>query len=749
MVSDQHNEHDASFIEFCDEEPVIAALEEPARWRILIVDDDESVHRSVAFALRDMLFLDRKLEFLDAYSAHEALGILRREPDIAAILLDVVMESEHAGLAVVKKIRDELGIADTRIILHTGQPGFAPEISAICDYDINDYRTKSELTRNHLCTCIAAALRAYRQIRRIDTSRHHLRRIIQTGSVSIGEVDEQKFSQGVLALFAGLLDVATIGFVAVHRSQDPVGKADVSLGTSHYAQWVGHDLGQAGLADAAGICLRAAQSGGMQWCALGAALKVSAQDGGYLLLFVEAQQSAAEWLDDTVIETFVGHLGSCLDNRLLLQRLNHDAHFDRLLGLPNRRYLSELLEARCAPRSEQALTLALIDIDDFGGFNEALGQAFGDALLKGLGARLRAGLPQVVTLARISADIFAVLGPNERVCPETLLPMFALPLSVLGEETMVSVSLGLTRLADVESEGGAAVLEAAFQALRAVKSQQRGQLGWYTPEMSRRTHERVTLLAGLRQALRSTGLFVVYQPQVALDDGRLIGLEALVRWRTEAGDFIGPDRFIPVAEQSGLICELGCFVLREALTVLTTLRESGLDAVRMAVNVSAVQFRDPDFLSELGDIIRSVGADSSKLELEITESVAMEDAAYVRASLDTIRQHGIQLAIDDFGTGYSSLAQLKQLSVDRLKIDRAFVKDLDEAAFEASIAGVIVQLGHKLGVEVIAEGVETPEQAALLRRMGCQEAQGYLFGRPMPLPDLLGWIRQHQAGRLH
>jgi EAL domain-containing protein (putative c-di-GMP-specific phosphodiesterase class I) len=187
-------------------------------------------------------------------------------------------------------------------------------------------------------------------------------------------------------------------------------------------------------------------------------------------------------------------------------------------------------------------------------------------------------------------------------------------------------------------------------------------------------------------------------------------------------------------------------VLREALTVLTSLRAAGLEAVRMAVNVSAVQFRDPDFLAELGEIIRSVGADSSKLELEITESVAMEDAAYVRASLDTIREHGIQLAIDDFGTGYSSLAQLKQLSVDRLKIDRAFVKDLDEASFEASIAGVIVQLGHKLGVEVIAEGVETPEQAALLRRMGCQEAQGYLFARPMPLPDLLDWIRQHQAG---
>lgn len=741
------DQHDAGFIEFCDEEPASPVLDEAARWRILIVDDDESVHRSVTFALRDMLFLDRKLEFLDAYSAHEALSILRKETDIAAILLDVVMESEHAGLAVVKRIRDELGIADTRIILHTGQPGFAPEISAICDYDINDYRTKSELTRNHLCTCIAAALRAYRQIRRIDTSRHHLRRIIQTGNVSIGEVDEQKFFQGVLTLFAGLLDVAPHGFVAAHRSEDPPGLARFGLGTSHYAPWVGQELARAEQVDVVAACAQAAERGGLAWCERGVALKVSAQDGGYLLLFIDAQQSAVEWLDDTVIETFVGHLGSCLDNRLLLQRLNHDAHYDRLLGLPNRRYLSELLEARCTPRGEQAMTLALIDIDDFGGFNEALGQAFGDALLRGLGERLRTGLSPAVTLARISADIFAVLGPNEWVCPETLLPMFALPLSILGEETMVSVSLGLTRLADVESEGGAAVLEAAFQALRAVKSQQRGQLGWYTPEMSRRTHERVTLLAGLRQALRSTGLFVVYQPQVALDDGRLMGLEALVRWRTEGGDFVGPDRFIPVAEQSGLICELGCFVLREALTVLTSLRAAGLEAVRMAVNVSAVQFRDPDFLAELGEIIRSVGADSSKLELEITESVAMEDAAYVRASLDTIREHGIQLAIDDFGTGYSSLAQLKQLSVDRLKIDRAFVKDLDEASFEASIAGVIVQLGHKLGVEVIAEGVETPEQATLLRRMGCQEAQGYLFARPMPLPDLLDWIRQHAAGR--
>lgn len=741
---DQRHEPDADFVEFLDEDTAAPLPEVRGSWRVLIVDDDEGVHRSVEFALREMLIFDRRLEFLKAYSGREALEILRHEDHIAAVLLDVVMEHEHAGLALVKQIREELHITDTRIILHTGQPGFAPEISAIRDYDINDYRTKSELTRNHLYTCMASAVRAYRQIRAIETARQHLRRIIHGGSALINEVDEQRFAQGVLTQFADLLGVDATGFVARGKGSQPWEEAQVAWASASYLGHLGHaliDVGEPVLVEG---CRRSIALEGPQWCDGGMALRVSARNGDYLVLFVQAPRSAQEWLDDSVIETFVGHFGSCLDNRLLLQRLHHDAHFDRLLGLPNRRHLSELLDVCCAARSERNATLALIDIDHFGEINEALGQTFGDALLSGLGERLRAGLPQAVTLARISADVFAVLGPTDLVTPETLLPMFALPLAILDEETMVSVTIGLTRLADVEAEGGAAALEAAFQALRAVKSQQRGQLGWYTPEMSRRTHERVTLLNGLRHALRNTGLFVVFQPQVALADGRLIGLEALVRWRTEAGEYIGPDRFIPVAEQSGLISEIGYFVLREALAVLAGLHAEGRSSVRMAVNVSAVQFRHPDFLLELHRIIEGSGADPRSLELEITESVAMEDAAYVRASLDAIRQHGIQLAIDDFGTGFSSLTQLKQLSVDRLKIDRAFVTDLNEAGFEASIAGVVVQLGQKLGIQVIAEGVETPEQAALLRKMGCEEAQGYLFGRPMPLAELQTWMQQHQ-----
>lgn len=307
---------------------------------------------------------------------------------------------------------------------------------------------------------------------------------------------------------------------------------------------------------------------------------------------------------------------------------------------------------------------------------------------------------------------------------------------------MISVSIGLTRLADVEADGGAAALEAGFQALRLAKSKQRGQVAWYTPDLSRQTLERVTMLNGLRHALRSTGLFVVFQPQVSMTDGRLLGLEALVRWRAESGELIGPDRFIPVAEQSGLIRDIGYFVLREALSMLAFLHQQGIKDVRMAVNVSAVQFRQPDFLQRLKSIVNSSGIDPRCLELEITESVAMEYAAYVRATLEAIRNQGILLAIDDFGIGFSSLAQLRQLNFDRLKIDRAFVQDLQEGEIEASIAGVVIQLGQKLGIQVIAEGVETQEQARLLQRLGCQEAQGYLYGRPMTAQDLLQWIAQ-------
>jgi len=745
MTLDKHNGHETDFVGFLEENAEGEVLPVQHAWRVLIVDDDASVHQSIEFALRDLLILDRRLEFLHAQSGDEALKMLARERNIAAIMLDVVMEHEHAGLALVKAIRNDLCITDTRIILHTGQPGFAPEISAIRDYDINDYRTKSELTRSHLYTCLASAVRAYRQIHAIERGRSQLRHIIQAGNALISEVDEIAFVRGTLTQFASLLQCHPDGFAmqgeagAVHAQIRTIWTSD------NYCRYMDKTLDELDDEVIAQCCQRALEDKAVQWCGAGVALRIQAHDGHFLLLFVASEAPEQDLVDDSVIDTFVGHFASCLDNRALLERLHHDAYFDRLLSLPNRRSLTEQLDGAYRTQRHRSMVLSLIDIDHFGEINDALGQAFGDAMLRALAERLRHSLPMQVSLARIAADVFAVLGEGNVVTPAILQPNFSTPLAVLGEETMVSVSIGLTRLGDVETEGGVAALEAAFQALRQAKSSQRGQLVWYTPELSRRTLERVTMLNGLRHSLRSTGLFVVFQPQVALGSGKLLGLEALVRWRTESGELIGPDRFIPVAEQSGLIRDIGYFVLREALSMLSFLHQNGVTGVRMAVNVSAVQFRQPDFLWRLKQVVAASGVDPHSLELEVTESVAMEYASYVHATLEAIRAQGIQLAIDDFGIGFSSLAQLKELKFDRLKIDRAFVQDLREGEIEASIAGVVIQLGQKLGIQVIAEGVETQEQAMLLQQLGCREAQGYLFGRPMTATDLMQWIQQRTA----
>lgn len=711
-------------------------------WRCLIVDDDEGVHQSLAFAMNNLPVLEGRIEWLHAFSAREAREILMREADVAVIMLDVVMENEHAGLDLVRVIRNELKLHDTRIILHTGQPGFAPEITAIREYDINDYRTKAQLTRGHVYTCLSSAIRTYRQIRSIAQGREQLRRIIETGDRLMMQVGEAAFAAGVLSNFAQLLGAPLSGFALAGTGPAAV----LLVAEGEQAERAGCTLASLADEEARTLCLRSMAGSGLAWGERGAALYIRSHADSSLCVYLDLAEADPDVVDPGVIDVFSGHFASCLDNRSLLQQLQHDAYHDRLSGLPNRRALTETLSQHLLDGGLSQQVLALIDIDGFGEINETLGHAFGDALLRGIAGRLLGAASDGVLVTRIAADIFAVLGPAGCVEPEYVLPLFAEPFAVGSEESMVSVTVGFTRLGEVEAQAGGEMLEAAFQALRYAKTYQRGQLAWYDPALTTQTHERVRLLNGLRHALQGEGLFVVFQPQVSLDGRRLLGLEALLRWRNEDGVLIPPDRFIPVAEQSGLIRELGSYVLREACALLARLHAKGYADVRMAVNVSAVQFRHPGFLRELRQIIESSGMDARFLELEITESIAMEDSAYVREALEALRAMGVQLAVDDFGTGYSCLAQLKRLAFDRLKIDKAFVCDLTEADADASIAGVVIQLGQRLGKQVIAEGVETTEQAAILQRLGCHEAQGFLYARPMPVAELYRWMQARQQG---
>jgi EAL domain-containing protein (putative c-di-GMP-specific phosphodiesterase class I) len=290
-------------------------------------------------------------------------------------------------------------------------------------------------------------------------------------------------------------------------------------------------------------------------------------------------------------------------------------------------------------------------------------------------------------------------------------------------------------------------LKDANIALKRAKKTRRGGFVMFSSEMGSDIRERVRLLQHLRQAVESERLFIVYQPQVNLVTGQLVGMEALIRWRNEDGTFVPPDRFIPLAEASGMIVAIGDWVLRMACHELVRIQALGYPDLRISVNVSQVQFRHPEFLEKLSAALLDTGIKSKHLELEITESVAMEDADFMLETLHMVRDMGISIAIDDFGTGYSSLSQLRQLPIDRLKIDRAFVSELSQQVSGGHIASMVIELGRNLNLTVIAEGIEEERQAQTLRELGCHEGQGYLYSRPLTSIELREWLQARASAR--
>lgn len=580
---------DTDTLHFLDDDQPTGAAKELV-WRLMVVDDEPDVHRATTFALTGVKILGRPLEFLHAYSATEAESLLRSEQDVAVVLLDVVMEREDAGLALIKTIRQDLKLTELRIILRTGQPGYAPEIETIHDFDINDYKTKSELTRTKLYATVTAALRAFEQIRKLDEL----------------------------------------------------------------------------------------------------------------------------------------------------------AFYDHLCNLPNRNRFLGLSDDRLASGRHLDDVMAILDIDDFSEINDALGHQQGDRLLQAVAERLKLEMSAEVVLARIGSDTFGLMGSSRVVDPITLLALFRTPFEVQDDSMVVTATMGLTKLLGRDVLARDAIKDANI-ALKQAKKTRRGSFVMFSSEMGSEIRERVRLLQNLRQAVESERLFVVYQPQMNLQTGAVVGMEALIRWRNEDGSFVPPDRFIPLAEASGMIVAIGDWVLRTACHELVRLQAMGIADLRMSVNVSQIQFRHPEFLDKLNAALLDTRINPKCLELEITESVAMDDPQFMLESLHMVRELGISIAIDDFGTGYSSLSHLRQLPIDRLKIDRAFVTELSRDVSGGHIASMVIELGRNLKLTVIAEGIEEEAQAQKLLAMGCHEGQGYLYGKPMTAVLLREWLAAHLA----
>jgi len=736
----EQSKDDQDDLVFLEEHPAPAGTTGARNvWRVMIIDDDEDVHSTTTFALGNLDMQQRPLEFVHAYSAGQARELLKHEQEIAVILLDVVMEQDDAGLHLVRYIRETLKLHDVRIILRTGQPGYAPEIDAIRDFDINDYKTKSELTRIKLFTTVTAAIRSYEQIRKINDSRRGLNQIVQASTQLMTLHGVQNFAAGVLAQIGDLLGCDANGVLCVQECPDDGCHELMVMATAGTFRHLDnitltvredqriHDALEQALAQRRNVY-------GPDYVVLYFAGKASRD----FVAFLEVRRAPTE-IDERLLEVFCSNVAVGLDNVELVTHLHNAAFYDQLSKLPNRTRLVEILDATLAGPARDEATLSLVDLDHFAETNDALGHQFGDLLLVAVAGRLQTELGEQVTVARIGGDIFCVLGDSAQVNPGNILALFQRAFSIDGQDVQLSATLGLVRLNEHEGSGADALKDADI-ALKRAKSQQRAGHFYFSRSMGVEIRERVRMMHALRTAFGQNQLFVVYQPQIDLATRRPVGAEALLRWQTPDGKFISPDRFIPIAEYSGLIIDLGEWVMRTACRELVDLRKAGHQDFMMSINVSQVQFRHPLFLDMLKRALEDTGAPPQNIELEITESMAMEEPDLLIKMLGQIKQTGVSIAIDDFGTGFSSLSYLQRLQIDRLKIDRAFVTEITGSARGSSIAEMVIQLGRNLGLAVIAEGVEDERQAQILQSLGCPLAQGFLFARPMTASALDSWL---------
>jgi EAL domain-containing protein (putative c-di-GMP-specific phosphodiesterase class I)/CheY-like chemotaxis protein/GGDEF domain-containing protein len=699
-----------------------------ARWKILVVDDDEEVHTVTRFVLGESELVGRKLDLIEARNSLEAQNALLHHADIAVILLDVVMEEHDSGLKFARWVRDA-GLADVRIILRTGQPGYAPELDVIRDYDINDYRSKSELTQTRLITSMTAALRSYQQIDMIERSRRGLELIISSCSQLFQKRELASFSHGVLLQIASLCGLEGDGIIC--------STAEASTADPHVISAIG------ALADYIGRGLSELPEGSeLKVATLDAIRRNESSTQGPLVLSVDAPPDRRfvasldhgeplDAMDSALLRVFAANIAVGFENVGLIERLDRLAYWDETSNLPNRhRLISDIAE-----HAADGHYVALVRVDTFADTLIAFGQTMATGQLVSIASRLGAarGGGKVY---RYAEDVLGVI-----VTPGTQLEAWLKDLEqhefqVVGQPMRARFSIGCAPLA---YQGDAALsCDQAYAAMSLPGVSGQGNVRWFEPRIVRDARTRIELIATLRSALEDGDVDIVFQPLVDMATGVCKGFEALSRW-SRFGQPVSPGEFIPLAEQVGLslrIFELG---VRKSAQWLARLERSGRGGYA-SVNLAACDLEREDLVPFVVNLLARCQLPPASLQIEITEQSLIRDFAVSERNLRALKNLGCRIAIDDFGTGYSSLSYIGRLPVDVLKLDRQFVINVVDNVSSQAIVGLTTGLARRLGLDVVAEGVETREQQSTLASLGVIGAQGYFFARPMTVEQLEVWL---------
>ena len=691
---------------------------------VLIADDDPTLRLLASSTLASARF-----RVALASDGKQALELFDRErPDL--VLLDVDMPG-MSGFHVCRSMRERPDASDVPIVMMTGRDDDAA-INAAYDSGATDFVAKPVqwALLPHRARYALRGARASEQLREAQAKNNAI----------LDAIPDMIFTLSGDGMYvdcrAGIHDVAVL------PSEQPVGR-NVS------------ELLPPELAERFRLGIR---------CALDEATTQT-------LFYSLAQTEREHHYEARIVPSGKNQVVAVVRDVTMQRKSEEDirrlAYFDSLTGLPNRRFIIEHLERvlHHAAQVDGQVALLFIDLDGFKRINDSMGHNAGDELLQSVARRLRGQLRATDVVSRMGAlaprldvgrlggDEFTIVVANIEGEAEAgaiarrINDVLREPMTIAGRQMVVTASLGMAMF---PRDGGDAMtlLRHADTAMYHAKESGRNNWQIYNRGMTAQALQRLDLEQCIRQALADNDFQVHYQPQVLSSDGAILGLEALVRWNHRERGYIPPATFIPVAEDSSLIVPVGDWVLREVCLQLRRWQQAGLPPVRVAVNVSRRQLDQPEFVESVLTAIRDASITGDALEIELTESMLMSSDSTTIAKLTRLRDAGVTFAIDDFGTGYSSMSYLKRFPIGCLKVDRSFVQGLPRSLDDAAIATAIISMAHSLRMQVVAEGVETPEQAAFLRNAGCDRLQGYLFGRPMPASQIEPMLLQGFMRRL-
>ena len=713
-------------------------------WKVLVVDDDPDVHAVTKVAVHNHQFESRRLQLLHAMSVKEAQTVLRAHDDVAVALIDVVMETETAGLDLVSWIRKDLGNRFTRLILRTGQPGYAPQTELISDFELDGYTEKSELSRTRLITTIVTALRGYKLVRSLEENRQNLAGLNNLFAFAVEQNTVGEFARTILvklgALLGGPLEGLFVGYEERSSGHDlDHTHMTVLAATGSFSGQTSRTINEVSdkvAGDLLAECLSYRQiCGGPE----GAAWPLVSHNAVLGALYLD--RPLAELVDligPEEVQLFLTNTSLAFHKAILHAHVHRLAYIDELTGLATFAAFSE--EFANYNAEGRSMTLVYTDIQRFGYVLDGLADESTNQILKKTAKRLTDAFPDALSIARKEKDEFVLLldsasGPCPADIASLIEAAFQRPVIFGDNQIHLHLRMGIVNTAD-NGHSLDHLVRYANIALNTVRRRGGGTYSVFTPEMQEEATERVRLAALLSDPEHKTEFLMYYQPIVTALDERLASLEGLLRFRIRGGDFMDTSKMVRAAEASGIILDIGAWVLRTAFSQMAQL-DKRFANVSLNVNLSPIQVKSGRFHTDLRKALEVSGLAPQKVVFEVTEGVFVNNDPETLASLQSLRDQGSKVVIDDFGTGYSSLSYLRKLPVDGIKIDRSFIVNMDRDTDARAVVKAIVAVAHALDLDVTAEGVETESQHAILRDLGCSYLQGYLFSRPVRADDVV------------